>query len=74
MDHSPHLLNTLVNLDPGPLDASLGKVDRVGQQITTLLDAMGIGAIRKRDALVVEELAEVLVQLVLLDLVHGLQQ
>jgi len=71
MDYLAHLVELLIDLDFGPVQALLAQVDGVGKQRTALVDAVRVTALLQFDASGSEETFEVVEKLVLIEWFHN---
>ena len=71
MNRLAELVQGVVHLDLRLLHRFLGGIDRVREQVATLLDAGGVAAFVQGNPLRLEKVAEVAEQFVLLDGFHS---
>jgi len=65
-----HLVQSLVYTRFGAFETFLAQVDGIGEEAAAFLDTFGVTAVFQLDAAVFEELADIVVDFVLLDRFH----
>ena len=71
VDDLPNLVQFLFNSRFRALNAGLAQIDRVSEQRTTCMDALGVTAFFQVDSFVLQKLADVFVKLVFLYWIHN---